>query len=73
MSSPNLNNIILIGTSLVYASVVFYGIDRNLVDAEIFILSCHVGINFKSVKYNEQLYPQKSESTRRNVTGDQTK
>ncbi|XP_033627262.1 uncharacterized protein LOC117290084 [Asterias rubens] len=51
MSSPNLNNIILIGTSLVYASVVIFGIDENLVDDELFLVFCHVRVWLLSVGF----------------------
>ncbi|XP_033638560.1 uncharacterized protein LOC117299207 [Asterias rubens] len=51
MSSPNLNNIILIGTSLIYVSVIFYGIDGNIVKAELLLPFCHVRVWLLSVGF----------------------
>ncbi|XP_038073128.1 uncharacterized protein LOC119741448 isoform X2 [Patiria miniata] len=51
MSSPNLNNIILIGTVIVYASVVLYGIDTNLVAEKHLVLFCHIRVWFLVVGF----------------------
>ena len=42
MSSPNLNNLIIIGAVLVYMFVVVSGLDANLVSEEVVGVLCHV-------------------------------
>ncbi|XP_072030641.1 gamma-aminobutyric acid type B receptor subunit 2-like [Amphiura filiformis] len=48
MSSPNLNNIIIVGSILIYASVIVGGLDSNLVSMNIFEIACQVS--------NEQIF-----------------
>ncbi|XP_033640825.1 gamma-aminobutyric acid type B receptor subunit 1-like [Asterias rubens] len=40
MSSPNINNLMLIGGMLAYTSVIFLGVDTGIASAETFILMC---------------------------------
>ena len=42
MSSPRLNNLIVLGGMLVYASIIFHGIDLNLVDEAAYPVMCKV-------------------------------
>ncbi|XP_038069217.1 uncharacterized protein LOC119738403 [Patiria miniata] len=42
MSSPNLNNLIIVGALLVYMFVIVAGLDTNLVSDEVFVILCHV-------------------------------
>ena len=48
MSSPNLNNVILMGTAFIYASVVLYGVDMNLVTEEQLLVFCQVSLVIKT-------------------------
>lgn len=43
MSSPNLNNIIILGCVLIYASGILMGIDEENVSAEVNAKVCQVG------------------------------
>jgi gamma-aminobutyric acid type B receptor len=42
MSSPNLNNLIIVGSMLVYLSVYILGVDTRQVDDDGFTLFCYV-------------------------------
>ncbi len=55
MSSPNLNNLILIGCILVYLSVIINGIDTNLVSIHTMSVMCQV-LCTNAQKYNIRLF-----------------
>lgn len=42
MSSPNMNNIIIVGSILTYISVVLLGFDTRFVSSQTFITLCYV-------------------------------
>ncbi|ELU09867.1 hypothetical protein CAPTEDRAFT_178683 [Capitella teleta] len=42
MSSPNLNNAVVIGCVLAYTSIVFYGIDARYVQNSTLLIACHL-------------------------------
>lgn len=42
MSSPNLNNLILVGGILAYISMIFFGVDASLVPQSSIALMCKV-------------------------------
>ena len=45
MSSPNLNNIIILGCILCYASVVLLGLDARMLSKEQYASNCNVRYN----------------------------
>ncbi|XP_077992097.1 gamma-aminobutyric acid type B receptor subunit 2-like [Glandiceps talaboti] len=51
MSSPNLNNIIILGTILVYSAVFFFGLDNQLVDPYVFEIICQIRVWVISVGF----------------------
>ncbi|XP_072015945.1 gamma-aminobutyric acid type B receptor subunit 1-like [Amphiura filiformis] len=51
LSSPNLNNLIILGSVLVYISIFIGGIDSNLVTHESFGVSCQLRVWFLSVGF----------------------
>jgi len=42
MSSPNMNNVILMGAMLAFTSIIFGGMDSNLVDESAHLIMCKV-------------------------------
>jgi len=42
MSSPNMNNVILMGAMLAFTSIVFGGMDSNVVDEATHLIMCKV-------------------------------
>ena len=53
MSSPNLNNIIILGCILCYISVVLLGLDARILSTEEYASNCNVRYN---VRYNFLLF-----------------
>ena len=43
MSSPNMNNIILAGAIMAFLSMIFGGLDTNIVPLTIYVIMCKVG------------------------------
>ena len=46
MSSPNLNNIIILGCILCYTSVILLGLDARILSKEEYTSNCNVRYNF---------------------------
>ncbi|XP_038052380.1 gamma-aminobutyric acid type B receptor subunit 1-like [Patiria miniata] len=42
MSSPNINNLMLIGGMLAYVSIIFLGVDVNIASTDTFVFTCNV-------------------------------
>ena len=54
MSSPNLNNIIIAGSMLIYSWVAVSGIDNTLVSDWAFTLSCQVSQEHTSILHHRE-------------------
>ena len=56
MSSPNLNNMILLGAVFIYLAVAFGGMDSNWLSKDSIIYTCHVRFAFYNT-YDKSLHP----------------
>ena len=45
MSSPNLNNVILLGAILAYLSIIFAGLNSFILESSMHLTMCKVGID----------------------------
>ena len=54
MSSPKINNLMLIGGLLAYVSIIFLGVDTNVTSQDTFIWMCKVtSVKFyKTIRFN---------------------
>lgn len=66
MSSPNLNNLILVGGILAYVSMIFFGIDAALVPQSSIALMCKVR-RFMIRKNNQTVHLNRLLSITQNV------
>ena len=74
MSSPNLNNIIILGCMLCYTSVVLLGLDARILSSDEYGSNCNVRYNFLSLvlkKLPNDIYgPTK---TKKHLTSDRNR
>ncbi|XP_071804599.1 gamma-aminobutyric acid type B receptor subunit 2-like [Asterias amurensis] len=52
MSSPNINNVMLVGGILAYISIIFLGIDTNITSKEIFVWMCKAKTWFLAIGFS---------------------
>ncbi|XP_038052445.1 gamma-aminobutyric acid type B receptor subunit 1-like [Patiria miniata] len=52
MSSPNINNVMLIGGMLAYVSIIFLGVDTNIASTDTFVSMCRVKTWFLPIGFS---------------------